>query len=113
MYHEGQRSLQDRFDSRRIADRLVEVLHRTGFSGEDRVFIESRAFFFLATADAAGRPDCSYKGGQPGFVRVVGPGELAFPATTATACSAASETSWSTRPWDCCSSTSRPRGGCA
>ena len=36
-------------------------------------------FFFLATADAEGRPDCSFKGGPPGFVRVVGPGELAFP----------------------------------
>jgi uncharacterized protein len=80
MYHEGQRSLQDRFDSRRIADRLVEVLHRTGFSGEDRVFIESRAFFFLATADAAGRPALVGAVGPPGFVRVVGPGELAFPS---------------------------------
>ena len=28
MYHDGNRSLQDRFDSRRIADRLVDGLHR-------------------------------------------------------------------------------------
>jgi hypothetical protein len=35
--------------------------------------------FFLATADAAGRPDCSYKGGLPGFVRVIDPRTLAFP----------------------------------
>jgi predicted pyridoxine 5'-phosphate oxidase superfamily flavin-nucleotide-binding protein len=80
MYHEGNRSLQDRFDSRRIADRLVEVLHRTVFTEEDRAFIESRSMFFLATADAQGAPDCSYKGGRPGFVRVVGPAELAFPS---------------------------------
>jgi predicted pyridoxine 5'-phosphate oxidase superfamily flavin-nucleotide-binding protein len=80
MYHEGNRSLQDRFDSRRIADRLVEVLHRTVFTEEDRAFIESRPMFFLATADAQGAPDCSYKGGRPGFVRVVGPAELAFPS---------------------------------
>jgi hypothetical protein len=80
MYHEGNRSLQDRFDSRRIADRLVEVLHRTVFTEEDRAFIESRPMFFLATADARGAPDCSYKGGRPGFVRVVGPAELAFPS---------------------------------
>ena len=64
MYHDGNRSLQDRFDSRRIADRLVEVLHRERFTAEDREFIEGRSMFFLATADAGGWPDCSYKGGQ-------------------------------------------------
>jgi predicted pyridoxine 5'-phosphate oxidase superfamily flavin-nucleotide-binding protein len=80
MYHEGHRDLQDRFDSRRIADRLVEVLHRVRFTDEDRAFIESRAMFFLATADAAGCPDCSYKGGRPGFVRVVAEDTLAFPS---------------------------------
>jgi predicted pyridoxine 5'-phosphate oxidase superfamily flavin-nucleotide-binding protein len=80
MYHEGNRSLQDRFDSRRIADRLVEVLHRVRFSDEDRGFIESRPMFFLATADRDGAPDCSYKGGRPGFVRIVAPDTLAFPS---------------------------------
>jgi hypothetical protein len=80
MYHEGNRELQDRFDSRRIADRLVEVLHRTRFTDEDRAFIESRSMFFLATADSEGWPDCSYKGGRPGFVRVVGESTLAFPS---------------------------------
>lgn len=80
MYHEGNRELQDRFDSRRIADRLVEVLHRTTFTDRDRELIESRAMCFLATADADGWPDCSYKGGRPGFVRVLGPDTLAFPS---------------------------------
>jgi uncharacterized protein len=80
MYHEGSRSLQDRFDSRRIADRLVEVLHRTRFSDEDREFIHARAMFFLATADADGWPDCSHKGGKPGFVRVIAEDTLAFPS---------------------------------
>jgi predicted pyridoxine 5'-phosphate oxidase superfamily flavin-nucleotide-binding protein len=80
MYHDGSRLLQDKFDSRRIADRLVEVLHRTSFTDEDRDFIESRIMFFLASADAEGRPDCSYKGGRPGFVRVVTPDTLAFPS---------------------------------
>jgi predicted pyridoxine 5'-phosphate oxidase superfamily flavin-nucleotide-binding protein len=80
MYHDGSRSLQDRFDSRRIADRLVEVLHRGRFTPEDREFIESRPMFFLATADAEGWPDCSYKGGRPGFVRAVSDDTLAFPS---------------------------------
>jgi predicted pyridoxine 5'-phosphate oxidase superfamily flavin-nucleotide-binding protein len=80
MYHDGNRALQERFDSRRIADRLVEVLHRVRFTAEDREFIESRSMFFLATADAEGRPDCSYKGGRPGFVRVIAEDTLAFPS---------------------------------
>jgi len=78
-YHAGMRRLQDRFDTRRLADRLDEKLGRTAFSDEDRAFIESRRLFFLATADADGRPDCSYKGGDAGFVRVTGASELAFP----------------------------------
>jgi len=79
-YHAGMRELQDRFDSRRLADRLDERLARSAFREEDRAFIESRTLFFLATADAQGRPDCSYKGGHAGFVRVVGPDELEFPS---------------------------------
>jgi predicted pyridoxine 5'-phosphate oxidase superfamily flavin-nucleotide-binding protein len=79
-YHAGMRELQDRFDTRRLADRLDERLSRTAFTPEDKRFIESRPLFFLATADADGWPDCSYKGGDPGFVRVVGASELAFPS---------------------------------
>jgi hypothetical protein len=80
MYHDGSRRLQDRFATRRLADRLVEVVARDTFTDADRVFIASRPLFFLATADAEGRPDCSYKGGLPGFVRVVDPRTLAFPS---------------------------------
>ena len=79
MYHQGSRQLQDRHSTRRLADRLVEVLARNEFTEDDRAFIEARPMFFLATADADGRPDCSHKGGMPGFVRVTGPYELAFP----------------------------------
>ncbi len=79
-YHAGMRELQDRFDTRRLADRLDEKLGRTAFTPEDREFIHSRSFFFLASADAEARPDCSYKGGDPGFVRVTAEGELAFPS---------------------------------
>ena len=79
-YHDGMRSLQDRFDSRRLADRLDERLGRSAFTPEDHAFIESRTMFFLATADAGGAPDCSYKGGDAGFVRVTADDELAFPS---------------------------------
>jgi uncharacterized protein len=79
-YHDAMRQLQDRFDTRRLADRLDEKLARVAFTADDRQFIESRQLFFLATADTQGRPDCSFKGGAPGFVRVTGEGELAFPS---------------------------------
>jgi predicted pyridoxine 5'-phosphate oxidase superfamily flavin-nucleotide-binding protein len=79
LYHRGNRQLQDRFDSRRISDRLEEKLAHTEFTADDKAFIEALPYFFLATADAEGRPDSSFKGGEPGFVRVTGPSELAFP----------------------------------
>ncbi len=78
MYHAGNRWLQDQFDSRRISDRL-ETFTRKQFTSDDREFIESAPYFFLATADSEGRPDCSFKGGMPGFVAITGPSELAFP----------------------------------
>jgi len=79
MYHEGNRGLQDAFASRALADRLVETLHRTAFTPADAEFIAGCGFFFLATADAERRPDCSFKGGDPGFARVVTPDLLVFP----------------------------------
>ena len=79
MFHRQSRSLQDRFDTRRIADRIVEVLVRDTVDPNDATFIEAQDMFFLATADGEGRPTCSYKGGDPGFVRVVDDRTLAFP----------------------------------
>jgi predicted pyridoxine 5'-phosphate oxidase superfamily flavin-nucleotide-binding protein len=79
LYHEGMRKLQDERDTRRIADRLAQVTLRTAFAAEDRAFIERCSMFFVATADAAGRPDCSYKGGLPGFVRVIDDRTLCIP----------------------------------
>jgi predicted pyridoxine 5'-phosphate oxidase superfamily flavin-nucleotide-binding protein len=79
IYHDGNRTLQDKFDSRRIADRLEQVTLHNFFAPGDIDMIENSAMFFLATADADGWPDVSYKGGLPGFVRVTDHDELAFP----------------------------------
>jgi predicted pyridoxine 5'-phosphate oxidase superfamily flavin-nucleotide-binding protein len=79
-YHDGNRELQDRFDTRRLANRLEERILRDTFDDDDRAFIEARDMFFLATADEHGMPQCSYKGGDPGFVRVVDEHTLAFPS---------------------------------
>ncbi len=79
-YPAGSRTLQDRFDTRRLADRLEEkFLSHPVIDAADCAFIQRMDMFFLATADAAGRPQCSYKGGDPGFVRVLGPHTIAFP----------------------------------
>ena len=78
-YHDGMRAFQDERLTRPLADRLREVTVRSAFTAEDRAFIERCPMFFVATADAQGRPDCSYKGGMPGFVRVLDPRTLAIP----------------------------------
>ena len=79
LYHEGMRHLQDARDTRRARGPAAERDGAAGVHDEDRAFIERCPMFFLATADAEGRPDCSYKGGLPGFVRVVDERTLAFP----------------------------------
>ena len=68
-YHRANRELQDRYDTRRLADRINERLVDDEIDDEDKEFIESCDMLFIATADAEGRPNCSYKGGDPGFVR--------------------------------------------
>lgn len=78
-YHEGMRRLQDSRETRQLADRLEQVTMRTAFTDDDRAFIARQRMMFIATADAEGRPDCSYKGGMPGFVRVLDECTLAFP----------------------------------
>ena len=79
-YHEKQRELQDAFDTRRLADRVHEVIVHDTVSDEDKEFIESRDMFFLSTVDADGYPTVSYKGGAAGFVRVLDDKTIAFPS---------------------------------
>jgi uncharacterized protein len=80
LYNDGSRRLQDRFDTTRLADRIEERIVHDRIDDDDRAFIEARDMFFLATADEHGQPQCSYKGGDPGFVRVLDEHTLAFPA---------------------------------
>lgn len=80
LYDDSHRVLQQRFDSVRLADRIEERLSRTALNEEDRAFIAQRDMFFLATVDSRGQPTCSYKGGDPGFVRALDEHTLAFPS---------------------------------
>jgi predicted pyridoxine 5'-phosphate oxidase superfamily flavin-nucleotide-binding protein len=77
-YHDGNLQLQERFDTRRLADRLKERVTDT-IGDEARAIIQEARMFFLATCDDRGLPTCSYKGGDPGFVKVVHEKTLAFP----------------------------------
>lgn len=79
LYSPASRALQDHFDTRRLADRLAEVKVHAEFTADDRQFIERLDMFFLASVNQFGQPTCSYKGGDPGFVKVIGPRGLAFP----------------------------------
>ena len=78
-YTNAQRALQEQFETTKLADLLQQVIVHTEVQDAERAFIESRDMFFLATVDAEGRPSCSYKGGDPGFVKVVDPGTIVFP----------------------------------
>lgn len=80
MFTDGARELQDRFDTRRLADRIEELLVHDWITPDEAEFIQARDMFFLATADENGNANCSYKGGDPGFVQVVDERTLAFPS---------------------------------
>lgn len=78
MFHEGNRKLQDQYGGRAVADRIVEMVESNTISDDFKAFIQAVPFFFLATS-ANDNTDCSFKGGEPGFVRVTGPNTLIFP----------------------------------
>lgn len=80
LYGEQHRVLQERFDTSSLADAVHGAIVQTEFSDQHRGFIESRDFFFLTTIDHRGYPTCSYKGGYPGFLKVVDSQTLAFPS---------------------------------
>ncbi len=80
LYHDGNRRWQDQFDSRRLADRIEQRMIKDTIDDNARAFIERIDMFFLASADEHGKPQCSYKGGDPGFVRVVDERTIAFPS---------------------------------
>ena len=78
-YSDQHRALQDQFDTRRLADTLAELIVHDTFTDADRAFISSRDMFWLATVDHLGQPTVSYKGGAPGFVRILDDKTLVFP----------------------------------
>lgn len=80
LYGESHRMLQENFKSRKLADTVEQIILHDEIVEEDKAFIESRDMFFLSTVDHMGRPSVSYKGGDPGFVKVIDDKTLAFPS---------------------------------
>jgi predicted pyridoxine 5'-phosphate oxidase superfamily flavin-nucleotide-binding protein len=80
LYEDSHRALQRQFDTQRLADRIEQKLLRTALTDDDRAFVETLDLFFLATVNSRGEPSCSYKGGDPGFVRVLDARTLVFPS---------------------------------
>jgi predicted pyridoxine 5'-phosphate oxidase superfamily flavin-nucleotide-binding protein len=79
VYGAQHRALQDQFDTRRLADLIEGGFIAKEIDDNYKAFIESRDMFFLSTIDHQGQPTVSYKGGDPGFVKVVGKNTIAFP----------------------------------
>ena len=80
LYNDSHRALQDEFETRRMADRIEELACADVVGDEEKFFIEAQDMFFLATVDENGSPTVSYKGGDPGFVKVVDENTVMFPS---------------------------------
>ena len=78
-YTEAQRTLQNEFSTRDLAERIKEAVVTEALSDQQAAFIHSRNMFYLSTVDELGYPSCSYKGGDIGFVRVIDPKTIVFP----------------------------------
>ncbi len=80
LYGDGARSLQDAFDSRRLADALSSFTVHDALDDDDIALIRRQSTVWISTVDADGWPDVSYKGGDVGFVEVVNSTELRIPS---------------------------------
>ena len=80
LYGAQHRKLQDKYETRNLADAVESAIVQPEITDHDKTFIESRDMVFLSTVDHLGRPSVSYKGGARGFIRVVDETTLAFPS---------------------------------
>ena len=113
LYEDSHRRLQRQFDTVRLADRIEQRLYRKALTDEDKAFVERLDLFFLATVNSKGEPSCSYKGGDPGFVRVLNPSTLVFPCYDGNGMYLSMGNVAATQHVGCCSSTSHHRSVCA
>lgn len=80
IYGDAHRHMQALFETTALADRVRDIIVAPDIADPHKGFIETRDLIFLSTVDHRGFPTCSYKGGAPGFVRVLDGKTLAFPS---------------------------------
>lgn len=79
-YGAQHRAMQQDFATVDLANSVRDNIRASEIGELHQGFIETRDMFFLSTIDHRGYPSCSYKGGNPGFVKVVDSKTLAFPS---------------------------------
>lgn len=69
-YQDGSRRLQQHFGTERLADHIARSYVLDRMEDTHIAWIREADAVYVATADSRGHPECSYKGGLPGFIRV-------------------------------------------
>ena len=80
LYGKQHSAWQEVFDTERLANAVKSNIVSAEIADEHKGFIESRDMFFLSSVDHRGYPTCTYKGGNPGFVKVLDSKTLVFPS---------------------------------
>ncbi|MDI1463257.1 pyridoxamine 5'-phosphate oxidase family protein [Catellatospora sp. KI3] len=75
----GEQRLQDRFGTADRARRFYDQQLLDHLNERMREFIGCQEMMFVATADALGGCDSTFRAGPPGFVHVSGPNRLLWP----------------------------------
>ena len=76
---DGERIVQDRFGTVARAAAFYKSQVLTYLNPQMIRFIHEQEMMFIATADAQGQCDCSFRAGSRGFVQVLGRARLAYP----------------------------------
>jgi predicted pyridoxine 5'-phosphate oxidase superfamily flavin-nucleotide-binding protein len=75
----GERALQEALGTSARAEQFYSKQVLDHLNAEMSSFVSRQSMAFLATADAQGNCDCSFRAGPPGFMQVLDPHTLAFP----------------------------------
>lgn len=75
----GEQKAQERFATKGRAEAFAATQMLDHLNSHMRDFIARQDMMFIATANAAGACDCSFRAGNQGFVHVLTPQRLAYP----------------------------------
>jgi len=76
---QGEHALQQKFDTQKRAENFYQRQMLDHLNPAMQAFIRRQELVFVATADAHGNCDCSFRAGLPGFVRVLDRNTLLYP----------------------------------